>query len=99
MKFEVGEGRCRLVWPNDEALRPLREKPVPAMQLLQQLIFHGINLLPCNDDADQISQCLPCPRPALCSAVAACAEPVLGSARPGSLGLTLKRDQARSGWT
>ena len=57
VKFEVGAGRCRLLWPNDEALRPLREKPLPAMQLLQQLVRVGINLIPGDEDAEKIGTC------------------------------------------
>mmetsp|Transcript_24971 Transcript_24971/g.59572 ORF Transcript_24971/g.59572 Transcript_24971/m.59572 type:complete len:770 (+) Transcript_24971:119-2428(+) len=55
VKIEIGSGRCRLLSPSDDALRDLRDKPRPAMNLLQDLIFHGLNLLPVDADAAHLS--------------------------------------------
>ena len=41
MKFEIGSGECRLLHPADESLRPLREKPLPPMELLRRLKYYG----------------------------------------------------------
>jgi len=55
IKFEIGAGRCRLVWPEDESLKVLKEKPLPAMEMLKKMKFHGLNLIPIDEDAEKIS--------------------------------------------
>jgi hypothetical protein len=55
VKIEIGAGSCRLVSPAEDALADLRDHPRPAMDLLQDLIFHGLNLLPADADADKLS--------------------------------------------
>eukprot|EP00960_Hanusia_phi_P071592 767585-Hanusia_phi.AAC.3 len=56
IKFEIGAGRCRLVWPEDESLKVLKEKPLPAMEMLKKMKFHGLNLIPIDEDAEKISE-------------------------------------------
>ena len=54
-RFEIGAGECRLLHPSDESLRPLREKPLAPMELLRRLLHYGINLIPSEPDAAEVS--------------------------------------------
>lgn len=52
IKLEIGAGECRLLYPPDESLRPLREKPRRPMEMLRLLQQYGINLIPIDADAE-----------------------------------------------
>jgi len=54
IKLEIGSGECRLLYPPDESLRPLREKPRRPMEMLRLLQQYGINLLPIDADAEGV---------------------------------------------
>jgi len=56
VKFEIGVGVARLLEPTLPGLAALRNNWNPPMQLLQLLRHHGVNLIPCDDDAAKISK-------------------------------------------
>jgi hypothetical protein len=57
IKLEIGAGECRLLYPPDESLRPLREKPRRPMEMLRLLQQYGINLIPIDADAEGACVC------------------------------------------
>ena len=42
--------------PRDDALRELHARPLPATLFLRRLVHHGLNLMPCDDDARRLSE-------------------------------------------
>ena len=56
IKVEVSAEGCTLVRPRDAALRELHARPLPATLFLRRLLHHGLNLMPCDDDARRLSE-------------------------------------------
>ncbi len=49
--FEITSGEVRLIERNEPALAHIVNKPFPPGLLLQYLLQSGVNLMPCNEDA------------------------------------------------